>query len=228
MQPYIFPYIGYFQLINAVDVFVFYDDVNFIKKGWINRNQILVNEKANLFSVPLSKVSQNKLINEIKLAIDEKWIKQFYNTIEHSYRRAPFYQDTFELIHYVFEGKHQTIADLTIKSIEQISKYLNISTIFERSFEKYADTKGMEKADRLIKISQLCGASEYINPSGGQKLYNKQYFKKHHIDLFFIQNKIVSYPQFAANFVGGLSIIDVLMFNSKEHIKDMLTEYILV
>ena len=95
MQPYIFPYVGYFQLIKAVDVFVFYDDVHFIKKGWINRNQLLINDKAHLFSVPLNKPSQNKLINEIKLALDQKWLKHFYSTLEFNYKKAPFYKEIF-------------------------------------------------------------------------------------------------------------------------------------
>src|SRR5690606_3799363 len=95
MQPYLFPYLGYFQLINAVETFVFYDDVNFIKRGWINRNQILVDNKAALFTVPLKKASQNKLINEIDMAIDEKWLSQFFKTIEQNYKNAPYFDDTF-------------------------------------------------------------------------------------------------------------------------------------
>ncbi|MCO6499931.1 MAG: WbqC family protein [Vicingus serpentipes] len=228
MQPYIFPYIGYFQLINAVDKFVFYDDVNFIKRGWINRNQILVNNQANLFSIPLIKASQNKLINEVQLAIDEKWLKQFLNTIEFNYKKAPQFEEVNELIKNVFQGNYNSIAELAIKSVQVIANYLQLSTVFEISSEKYIQTKGMEKADRLIEITKLCQADTYINPSGGKELYDKEYFETKNIDLFFIENKIVPYSQFDSNFVGGLSIIDVMMFNTKAQIRNMITKYELV
>lgn len=225
MQPYIFPYIGYFQLVNAVDVFVFYDDVNFIKRGWINRNQILVNNEAILFSVPLKKVSQNKLIKEIELGYDDKWLKQFFATLEFNYKKAPFYEETLQLVKDVFETDHLTIADMAVDSIKKIANHIGLSTVFEKSSVAYPQTKGMDKADRLIEISKLRKAETYINPAGGKELYNKKYFKAYDIDLFFIQNKIVPYLQFDANFVPGLSIIDVMMFNSKEEVLKMLDLY---
>ncbi|MCB0401983.1 MAG: WbqC family protein [Flavobacteriales bacterium] len=228
MQPYIFPYVGYFQLVNAVDVFVFYDDVNFIKRGWINRNNILVNHQLNLFSIPLLKASQNKLINETHLAIDEKWLKQFYNTLEFNYKKAPHFEPAFQLVKKVFETNHQTIADLTMASIREVSNHLGLSTVFEQSSESYPETKGMDKADRLIRICQLKGIDTYVNPSGGKELYNKVYFKEQGIELFFIENKISGYRQFDTNFVPGLSMIDILMFNDRTEIINMLNDYSLI
>lgn len=228
MQPYIFPYIGYFQLINAVDVFVFYDDVNFIKSGWINRNQLLVNNEANLFSIPLQKVSQNKLINETHLAYDSKWLTQFYTTLTLNYKKAPFFEPTFELIKSIFETSHSTIADLCIDSIIKTSNHLGLNTVFETSSEKYHETKGMEKAERLINICQSNQINTYINPAGGRELYQKDTFSKQGIDLLFIKNELTPYPQFNNDFVPGLSIIDVMMFNNKEDIKKMLNQYHLI
>lgn len=225
MQPYIFPYLGYFQLINAVDKFVFYDDVNFIKRGWINRNQILVNNQAKLFSIPLIKASQNKLIKEVEVAYNEKWLKQFYSTLEFNYKKAPFFDEIYPLIKYVLNIKPKTIADLTIESILQISNHLSLSTVFERSSDKYSATKGMEKADRLIEICKLNKADVYINPAGGKELYHKIYFKERGVQLNFINNHLFEYSQFKNPFVPGLSIIDVLMFNSKEEILKMLNLY---
>lgn len=228
MQPYIFPYVGYFQLIKAVDFFIFYDDVHFIKRGWINRNQLLINDKANLFSVPLKKPSQNKLINEIKLGLDQQWLKQFYSTVEFSYKKAPFYKEIFPLIQSVFEENHTTISDLAIDSVKKIANYLEVSTHFELSSEKYPQTKGMKKANRLIEICSIKKTKNYINPYGGIDLYDKNYFKKHNINLYFIKNFISTYQQFTDDFVGGLSIIDVLMFNHKQDVKEMLNEFKLI
>jgi len=228
MQPYIFPYIGYFQLINAVDKFVFYDDVNYIKKGWINRNRILVNSDANLFTVPVLKASQNKLINQIELCIDAKWFRQFYSTLEHNYKNAPYYLETTDLIKAIFSQSCTTISDLAITSIKTISNHLSINTVFETSSELYSSTKGLEKANRLIAICKLNNAATYINPAGGKELYHKPYFEQQGIELFFIDNKIIPYNQFKHPFVGGLSLIDVLMFNSTEQLNGLINQYNLI
>ncbi|MFB0926332.1 MAG: WbqC family protein, partial [Vicingaceae bacterium] len=228
MQPYIFPYIGYFQLINAVDTFVFYDDVNFIKRGWINRNQILINNKAHLFSIPLINASQNKLINEVEIAADSKWLKQFYTTLKQNYKKAPFFNETFQLIQSVFEEPGKTIDELAEKSIISICNHLEIPTVFKKSSLAYPSSKGMEKADRLIDITIKSKANTYINPIGGKELYNKSYFKTKNIDLLFIENEINPYNQYNTTFIGGLSIIDALMFNDKITIKKLLTQYSLV
>lgn len=228
MQPYIFPYLGYFQLINAVDKFVFYDDVNYIKKGWINRNRILTNNEAMLFTIPVLKASQNKLINEIELGWDEKWKKQFFTTLEQNYKKATYFEQSIDLIKTIFNQPQISIADLTISSIKVVSNYLELKTVFETSSQQYATTKGMEKAARLISICQVNGTDTYINPIGGKELYQKQHFKENGIDLFFIENQLPVYKQFNNDFVAGLSIIDVLMFNSKQEVKKMLNQYQLV
>lgn len=228
MQPYIFPYIGYFQLINAVDKFVFYDDVNFIKRGWINRNQLLVTDNPFLFSIPLKEASQNKLINQVQIEYDVKWIRKLYLTIENNYKKAPFFDGVYNLIQQVFEANHITIADLCIDSIKQVVNYLELEVVFEKSSEKYQETKGLEKAERIIKICQINQAKTYINPIGGKELYQKETFKENGIDLNFIESQLTSYPQFNNNFVPGLSIIDVLMFNNQKDVKEMLNHYQLV
>lgn len=230
MQPYIFPYIGYFQLINAVDKFVFYDDVNYIKGGWINRNQILLNGNKNLFTLPLKNASSFQTISDtlIHTELYLKWKKKFLKSIEQSYKKAPFFEDVYILIQQIFDVKHTTIADLCIHSIKQVANYLSLEVVFESSSEKYHETKGMEKAERLINICQTNKANTYINPAGGKELYQKDTFKEQNIDLFFIENKLTPYPQFNNDFVPGLSIIDVLMFNSKENVKKILTQFTLV
>jgi len=225
MQPYAFPYIGYFQLVNAVDTFVFYDDVNFIKRGWINRNQILVNNSAHLFTIPLKNASQNKLIQDVELKIDEKWLTNFYSTIEFNYKKAPFFKETFKIIQLIFNAEHNSIADLAIDSITTISNHLELSTVLRKSSTSFKSSTGIKKADRLIDITKKSNADTYINPSGGKELYDKNYFEQKGINLQFIENRITHYPQFKNDFVGGLSIIDVLMFNSVEDVRKNLNQY---
>jgi hypothetical protein len=228
MQPYIFPYLGYFQLIKAVDTFVFYDDVNFIKKGWVNRNKILVNGKEGFITVPLKKASQNKLIKDIDVLIDEVWLQQFFKTLEQNYKKAPYFESTYKLIKAVFEKPYTSISDLAILSVMEVSYYLGIDISFKESSIAFPETMGHERAKRLQQITQLCRSSHYVNPQGGKILYNKMDFKLKGVTLSFIDNQLLPYKQYNHEFVNGLSIIDVLMFNSKAEVKKMLNNYQLI
>ena len=228
MQPYIFPYIGYFQMINAVDQFVFYDDVNFIKRGWINRNRILINGKDTLVSIPLNKASQNKLINEIDIFFDNNLRKNLISKIENAYKKSPFYDEVIRLIRDIINADISNIGEYAANSIVSVSNYLEIDTKFHYSSILSPESKGMNRADRLIYICQNLGAEEYINSIGGQELYQKKYFLDNQIDLSFIKTLDFEYKQFEHPFVTLLSIIDVLMFNSKVRIQKMLTNYQLV
>ncbi|MEA3499581.1 MAG: WbqC family protein [Candidatus Marinimicrobia bacterium] len=228
MQPYFFPYLGYFQLINAVDKFVVSDDVNYIKKGWINRNYILINNRAKMFTVPLRKVSSNKLIKDLKLATSEKWKKKFLKTIQFSYERAPYFEKTFSIINEVINTPANLIIKWHLKSIYLIKQYLDIETEIIESEAKYKN-RGMNSQEIIIDICKKERSSDYINAIGGMKLYDKEDFKKHNINLYFIKtDKNLKYKQFNNKFVPNLSIIDVMMFNSPREIKGMLNEYSLV
>lgn len=226
MQPYIFPYIGYFQMIKAVDKFVFYDDVNFIKKGWINRNRILVNGKDFMFTIPLEKTSQNNLILEshIKQEVYTEWRNKIYITLEQNYKSSPYYNDTIELITKVFNQNKISISELAIESIKKVSEYLGLNTIFLKSSDNY-DNRGLGRKERLIDICKRENATHYINAIGGQELYSKDSFEENDIKLGFIKPMPISYKQFDNAFLPWLSIIDVLMFNSKEEIILMLDKY---
>jgi hypothetical protein len=225
MQPYLFPYLGYFQLVNAVDTFIFYDDVNYIKRGWINRNQILDNGKAVIFSVPLRKVSQNRLISETELTRDRKWVLQFYKTLEQNYKNAPYYDETIQLVKRVFDKDHSMISSLSIDSVVEVSNYLELNKQFEVSSKDYSKSIGLSKVERLIAICKENGSSHYLNLSGGKALYDKITFKSEGITLSFIENELLSYAQYGNEFVKGLSMIDVLMFNSIQETKNLLSNY---
>lgn len=229
MQPYIFPYIGYFQMVNAVDKFVFYDDVNFIKKGWINRNRILVNGRDFMFTVPLLKASQNNLILEsyIQKEVYNEWKNKLLHTIEFNYKKAPEFTNIFHLLETIFNSEHETISDIAIDSIKTVSNYLGIKTEFINSSEAY-NNKGLERQERLIDICKQENANHYINALGGQELYKKEDFLKEGIKLDFIKTLPIDYKQFNNDFIPWLSIIDVLMFNTVFEIKEMLNKFELI
>jgi WbqC-like protein family len=222
MQPYFFPYIGYFQLINAVDKFIFYDDVNFIKNGWINRNRILINGKSGYITVQLKEASSFKLIKDIEFTDN---FDKLIRTIELAYKRAPYFEETWPLLVSVFETETNKIGQLAISSIIKVCEFLDIRSDFEISSNTYSDTKELERCSRLIELCKRNKASTYINPIGGESLYQKDQFSRKGINLAFLKSCEVTYSQKNSQFVPGLSIIDVLMYNSRPEISRMLGEY---
>lgn len=224
MQPYIFPYIGYWQLIYAVDVFVIFDDVHYIKKGYINRNSILSNGYAHRFTLGLAKASQNKLINEIEVLFDaEKLLKTFY----YSYVKAPFFLDVYPMIEKILYCAQKNLAHFLGFSLAQVSAYLDLNTnfIYSSNIEKDSRLKGQ---DKIINICKKIGASDYINPFGGVGLYSKSSFHEEGVSLFFLKSHNIIYSQGTIDFIPSLSIIDVLMFNSKNEVRKLLSQYSLV
>ena len=224
MQPYLFPYIGYWQLINAVDKFVLLDDVNFIKRGWINRNNILINGQAHLFSIPLKKPSQNKLIMETRLnwLVEEK--NAFLKMIESVYKKAPFFQDCWPVLNKIVSHQEEDVTSLVQFSVEEILRYLRIEKPILRSSAIPKDPSLRAQA-RIIAICKYLQATHYINPIGGQSLYLAEDFAAEHISLHFIQTGNLCYKQFKNDFVPNLSIIDVMMFNSVPQIQQMLNNF---
>ncbi len=227
MQPYFFPYIGYFQLINSVDSFVIYDDVNFIKKGWINRNNILVNNSAYLFSIPLQNVSQNKLINEIFISDLDKWRIDFLKTISSSYKKAPFFLEVYSLIERIISFKELNLALYVKNCLQILCEFLDINTnlILSSEIEKNNELRG---EDKIIDICLKMNSIQYINAIGGIELYSGEHFNEKNIDLKFIKTENIVYHQFKNEFIPWLSIIDVIMFNSKEDTKKILNKYELI
>jgi hypothetical protein len=227
MQPYFMPYIGYFQMIGAADTFVVYDDVNFIKKGWINRNNILVNGKPHLFSLPLENASQHKLINETAIDQNTGWGNKFVKTLQLSYKKAPFFAAVFPLVNEIVMNRETNLAKYVAHSLHSVCSYLEIETniIISSHIEKNNNFKGQ---DKIIEICTNLNASRYVNAIGGVALYNKEAFSYHQIDLKFIRSMPIVYSQFSPEFIPNLSIIDVMMFNSPTEIQTMLKQYQLV
>ena len=221
MQPYFLPYIGYWQLINAVDKYVIYDDVQFIKGGWINRNNILINGQKQLFNLLLSGASPNKLINEITVQDNQT---KLIRTIELNYKKAPMYQQVFPLFLHIMEHSDKNLAKFIGNSIVEISKYLSIQTEFIYSSTLDKDNT-LRAQDKVLDICKLLNAIKYINAIGGADLYSKESFANNGIQLSFLESKILPYKQLNSEFVPYLSILDILMFNSQERVKTMLDNY---
>lgn len=224
MQPYLFPYIGYFQLINAVDRFVLLDDVNYIRKGWINRNRILVNNLEHLFTVPVKEASQNRRINEVFLVEEDKWKTKLIKTLENSYKKAPFYKSTIFLLHNLVYSNEVNLSKYILNSLDELNKYLGITTEIVPSSSKY-ENSSLKAQDRIIDICRKENADVYFNASGGMDLYCRDEFAKEGFELKFIKPLKIEYLQFDKQFVPWLSIIDVMMFNSKGNIKSLLNQH---
>ena len=227
MQPYILPYIGYLQLMANVDKFIFYDDVAFINRGWINRNRVLMNGKDFMFTIPLKEASQNKLINEIYIDNTINWRPKFLKGIEQSYKKAPFYQEVYPMIEKIINDNSEKINDYIANSFEVLNQYLDIKTEIVRSSSIYQNAH-LKAQERILDICIREKASHYINPIGGMELYQKSIFEQQNIKLSFIKTKPVQYTQFKNEFVPWLSVLDVLMFNDKITIQGFLNEFELV
>ena len=227
MQPYFFPYIGYWQLLNAVEKYVIYDDVNFIKGGWINRNRILIGKETKYFNVQMVGASPYKLINEINVNNDEKIVDKNLRIIEAAYKIAPYYDSVYPIIQKILKSGKENLAEYITESIKEICNYLDITTelIISSDLQKDNSLRGQEK---VLTICNLLNATEYYNAVGGQELYSFSDFRQRGIKLKFLKSNPIVYKQFGEEFQENLSILDVMMFNSKEQIKEYLKDYKLI
>jgi hypothetical protein len=222
MQPYIFPYIGYFQLINAVDKFVVYDNIQFTKKGWINRNRILVNGKDEYFTLPLKKDSDY-------LNVDERQLAEIFSTekikllrkIKEAYKKAPCFDAVFPVIESIINQQEENLFKFIYQSLISVCRYLEIKTELIQSSSIPID-HALKAQDKVIAICSHLQAIHYINPIGGLELYSKEVFNKLNIELSFIKSNTITYQQNNNEFIPWLSIIDVMMFNSEEKIQEYL------
>lgn len=221
MQPYLFPYLGYFQLIKLVDEYVVYDDVQFIKGGWINRNNILLNGERKLLSVRLRGASPNKRINEIEIADD---FTRFVQTLEMAYAGAPYQADVMALIERIVAHEDRNLARFAEHSLRCTAEHLGLDTVFTVSSDLRKDDalRGQEK---VLAICRELSADRYVNAIGGRELYHQADFSREGVELRFLRPTPSPYVQFRNDFVAGLSIIDVLMFNAPERVDEMLDQY---
>lgn len=224
MQPYFLPYIGYWQLLNAVDRFVVYDNIQYTKQTWINRNRFLRNGSDTFFTLPLKKASDFAQVVERSLA-DDFDPKTLLNPLAEAYRKAPCFEQTFPLLERIFSAAAApNLFDFLLHSITTVADHLGIRTPVVVSSTIPID-HALKAEQKVLAICEALGASRYINSIGGKDLYSREAFAARGIELQFLQARPIEYPQFAHPFVPALSIVDVLMFNPVPVVRGMLTEY---
>jgi hypothetical protein len=216
MQPYFLPYIGYWQLIAAVDAFVVYDNIKYTKKGWINRNRFLQNGKDAMFSLSLKKGSDSLDVCERELAADFDR-ERLLNQLRAAYRRAPHFEQTFPLVEKVVRYPESNLFSFLYNSIVQVCAHLGVQTQIVVSSEVGIDHR-LQAQDKVLSLCEALDATSYVNAIGGVELYSKQVFSDQGIDLNFIKSLPFEYAQYGEPFVPWLSIIDVLMFNPLDQV----------
>lgn len=229
MQPYFFPYLGYFQLIHAVDNFVVYDDVQYMKGGWINRNRILINGQPAWISLPIEPGSTYSQICERKIS-DREFGKariKILGQLHAAYRRAPHYSAISQMVEEVLDYEERSVPLFILNSLEKVSQYLGIGTKFQLSSALDKADSGLCGKERVFAICKAVGATTYINAIGGRDLYHEEDFAAHSVDLRFIAMDHIEYAQGDTPFVPYLSIIDVLMFNDRATVQQYLQRYTL-
>lgn len=227
MQPYFLPYIGYYQLISSVDVFVIYDNIKYTKKGWINRNRMLLNGEDTVFSIPLKKGSD-------ALRVDQRWLAHSFDRekllgqFDGAYRKSPFFKDVFPLLEDIIRCRDDNLFNYLYYSLCKTCTYLGIDTKILISSEVPIN-HSLKAQDKVLDFCRVLNAREYINTMGGKGLYDQEAFLENGINLSFIKSKPLEYKQFEADFVAWLSIVDVLMFNPLDVVREnVCTNYELV
>ena len=227
MQPYFFPYIGYFQLLNMVDKYVVFDTGKFANNKWGVRNRILINGAPGFFRVNTLKASQNKQFNEIKVSKDNEAKKKTIQTLEISYKKAPHFSEVMPILEQFMLSDYDNLSEYNVASIKLICNYLGIQTEILLFSELDCD-KDLKREYRIYDVCRVLGGNEYINAIGGTELYDFEEFRENGIELAFLKADDIIYPQFGGEFVPNLSIVDVMMFNSVPEIQDMLNRYTLI
>jgi len=227
MQPYFFPYLAYWQLIHSVDKFVIYDDVNYIKGGWINRNRILINGKPSYITLPLKKLSPNKKICDISLQKSDHWRKKLLKKIDVTYRRSPYFHDVYPLIEEVVCYDKESLVEFLIYQLEKLIQYLEMEIDLIPTSRLYKNSH-LSGQTRVLDICKYENADTYINLIGGKQLYNNDDFYYENIKIYFICMNRINYKQRTKGFIPNLSIIDGLMELGPSRIKKLLHKYYLI
>ena len=226
MQPYLFPYIGYFSLIKNSEHFTFFDTPQYIRKGWINRNRLLsFGGKDVFFTVPIEKCPQNTPIKDVRISYAVDWVNSWKGQMSFYKKRAPYYEDVLKLVEKVIAMDNGYISNLAINSIVETCKYLNIPIEYD-IFSEEEIVKEVQAPDEwALYIAKKKGYDEYVNPPGGKTFFDKKKYDNENIKLFFLNQELIDYNQRSSVFVPGLSIVDVMMFCSPEQICEMMEHY---
>jgi hypothetical protein len=224
MQPYFFPYIGYWQLLHAVDRFVVYDDINYIKGGWVNRNRILINGKPSYITVPLCHASQFKRICDTDLQPSQVWREKMIKMIAMTYRRAPFFHEVFPMVEQLIRFQTNNLSEYLVNQLQILAAWFGITAQVVPTSRGYENTD-LAGQNRILDICRQEGAATYVNPRGGMALYDQSAFEERGVELKFLSPVHVRYQQFGPVYVPWLSVIDLMMFNSNRQLSTLLAQY---
>lgn len=225
MQPYFLPYIGYFQLMASVDRFVIYDDVNYIKRGWVNRNRIKVQQEPHMLTIPLQNAGRDVLICDVLMGAEKPvWSKKLLRTVSLAYAKAPYFEKVFAMLEAWLQTDTPGISQLNTISLTEIRRYIGLETVIIPSSTIYGNRE-LKAGARLLDICAKEQASTYINAPGGRELYTQAQFQEHGVELYFVHTDLEPYPQGKGDFIPGLSILDIMMWNSPDAIRTMATDY---
>jgi hypothetical protein len=228
MQPYFFPYLGYFQLVHAADAFVAYDTAQYSRGGWINRNRILGADGPAWFTLPVAH-------DDISLPIDQRHYadpggdarQRLLRKLDNQYRRAPRFRAAMDLLEPLLLNRETNVAAYNLHALRGVCAHLGITTRIEPA-SALPPTAGLRGTDAVLGLCRQFGADTYVNSIGGTGLYSPEAFARQGLALRFLRSEATPYPQFGGEPVAALSIIDVLMFNDPARIATMLGQYRLV
>lgn len=224
MQPYLFPYIGYFQLMHAVDKFIVLDDVTYIRRGWINRNRILINHRASTFTVPLKQASQRLLIKDLEIAEQEGWREKLLKKIFLAYKKSPNFNSVYPLLERIILCPGRTLAAYIGHSLRELHGFMGLKTELVTASRQYRN-QNLKGEERILDFCRQEQSSVYINAMGGTALYSVSRFAGAGVSLRFLRPRMIHYRQFGNEFVPWLSLIDILMFNTPGQVAHHLSEY---
>jgi hypothetical protein len=227
MQPYFFPYLGYFGLIKHSDRFIIFEIVQFMRHGWIERNRILkVGEGWQYIRAPLAKHSQKTAIKEVRINNNELWQNKILQQLVHYKHRSPYYKEVIGFLENALSFKTDSITELNAHLLAETCKYIGISFCREIFSEMNIAIEKASAADEwAINICKALAADTYINPPGGMDIFDRGKYVRANINLQFLKVNLKPYKQWGGTFEKALSIIDVMMFNKPEEIQAMLDDY---
>lgn len=229
MQPYFFPYVGYFSLIDYSDRFIFFDTPQYISHGWVNRNRILnAKGEPTYITVPIKKSSRETPINEIEIVNENGWKEKIYGQMITAYKKkAPFYKDVEAFLHYVLdEFNGILLSELNIRATIESCKKIGVDCEFDVFSELNLDIDPVYEPDEwALNITKALKGDVYVNPPGGQSFFDKSKYDKENIDLRFLESNLRKYVQRIGRFEPGLSVLDVMMFCKSDEIKEIIKDY---
>ncbi|MHB8152785.1 MAG: WbqC family protein [Vulcanimicrobiaceae bacterium] len=224
MQPYFFPYIGYFALIAQTDRWIVFDITQYTPKSWMNRNRVLNPQGGWVYvSVPLRDASRSQSICDVRIADPASACAGVLGKLSHYRKRAPFAAKVEEIVRSTFAGTTLSLVDVNVRGLQRVCEYLEVPFRYDICSEMQLDLpESMHPGGWAPHIASLVGADDYINPLGGHALFDRHEFESQGVRLQFLEPPDLVYQTVPFVFEPALSILDVLMWNRADEVRDVL------